>query len=127
MQEQLVTFHSDNTQTLGELMVGFLQYYSTFNYTQSAISIRLGSRIPIEECRSARTQKNDYHQWKLLCIEEPFDLTNTARSVYDPQIFERIKGVFFHSYHRLHDTRNLLSIFNTAKKQGKTMGNNEKL
>lgn len=112
MQEQLHSFQSDNTQTLGELMLGFLHYYATFNYAVNAISVRLGARIPIDECRMARSHKNDPHQWKHLCIEEPFDLTNTARSVYDPQIFEKIKQVFVHSYNRLHDSRDLNSVFN---------------
>lgn len=104
-------FHSDNNQTLGELLLGFLRYFATFNYSQYAISVRLGARIPIDECRMARSHKNDPHQWKHLCIEEPFDLTNTARSVYDPEIFERIKAVFIASHNRLEHTRDLISIF----------------
>ncbi|GLV43903.1 GLD2 poly(A) polymerase [Carabus blaptoides fortunei] len=111
MQEQLIPFHSDNNQTLGELLLGFLRYFATFNYAVHAISVRLGARIPIDECRLARSHKNDPHQWKHLCIEEPFDLTNTARSVYDPQIFQRIKSVFIASHNRLERTRDLITIF----------------
>jgi hypothetical protein len=40
-----------------------------FSFSQYAISVRLASRVPIEECRRARTYKNDPHQWKYLCIE----------------------------------------------------------
>lgn len=32
---------------------------------------------------------------------EPFDLTNTARSVYDPETFEKIVATFRDSYARL--------------------------
>lgn len=112
MQEQLHSFHSDNHQSLGELLLEFLHYYTVFPYNLYAISIRLGAKIPIDECRMARSQKNDPHQWKYLCIEEPFDLTNTARSVYDPDVFEKIKNVFVKSFNKLHDTRDLFSIFN---------------
>ncbi|RVE40983.1 hypothetical protein evm_014366 [Chilo suppressalis] len=67
-----------------------------------AVSVRAGARVPIAECRAARAHKNDPHQWKLLCVEEPFDLTNTARSVYDPETFERIVNTFRESHARLH-------------------------
>ncbi|XP_026740159.1 cullin-2-like [Trichoplusia ni] len=33
--------------------------------------------------------------------QEPFDLTNTARSVYDPETFEKIVNTFRESYKRL--------------------------
>lgn len=111
MHEQLLSFKSDNHQTLGELLMGFLHYYSTFEYNLYAISVRLGARIPIDECRLARSQKNDPHQWKYLCIEEPFDLTNTARSVYDPEVFQQVKSVFVSSYNKLNETRDLMGIF----------------
>lgn len=104
-------FFRANRQSLGELFVEFFRYYITFNFSQYAISVRLANKIPIEECRRARSLKNDPHQWKCLCIEEPFDLTNTARSVYDPDVFERIKQVFDHTYQKLKKDHNLASIF----------------
>jgi hypothetical protein len=39
------------------------------SFDQYAISVRLASCMPIEECRRARTYKNDPFQWKYLCIE----------------------------------------------------------
>lgn len=36
-----------------------------------------------------------------LRVAEPFDLTNAARSVYDPDTFERIVSTFRDSYRRL--------------------------
>lgn len=87
----------------------------------------------IEECRKARTFKNDPHQWKYICIEgnfsvlvwlseltenacvaEPFELTNTARSVYDPGAFERVKAVFVQSWLKLQSDRNLGSLFSSV-------------
>ncbi|XP_076757901.1 poly(A) RNA polymerase gld-2 homolog A isoform X2 [Xylocopa sonorina] len=90
-----------NRQSLGELFVEFFRYYVMFDFNQYAISVRLANKIPIEDCRRARSYKNDPHQWKYLCIEEPFDLTNTARSVYDPDVFTRIKHVFDYTYQNL--------------------------
>lgn len=59
----------------------------------------------------ARSQRNDVYQWKELNIEEPFDLSNTARSVYDYATFERVKAIFMASAHRLDHTLDLASIF----------------
>lgn len=69
MSELIGPYESDNTQTIGELFLQFLEYYSNFDYSQYAISIRTGSVLPIEVCRQAKTAKNDIHQWKELCIE----------------------------------------------------------
>lgn len=57
--------------------------------------------------------KNDPNHWQTLCIEEPFDLTNTARSAYDGEIFLKIKEVFRQSWYRLKETRQLESVFTT--------------
>ncbi|KAK9297360.1 hypothetical protein QLX08_008925 [Tetragonisca angustula] len=100
-----------NRQPLGELFVEFFRYYVMFDFNQYAISVRLAEKIPIEECRRARSYKNDPHQWKYLCIEEPFDLTNTARSVYDPDVFSRIKHVFDCTYQNLKEYHDLARIF----------------
>ncbi|CAK9799003.1 Poly(A) RNA polymerase gld-2 homolog A [Anthophora quadrimaculata] len=100
-----------NRQSLGELFIEFFRYYVMFDFSQHAISVRLANKIPIEECRRARSYKNDPHQWKYLCIEEPFDLTNTARSVYDPDVFARIKHVFDCTYQNLKEHHDLARIF----------------
>lgn len=65
----------------------------------------------IDECKHARSQKNDPNHWLTLCIEEPFDLTNTARSAYDTAIFLKIKNVFFESFCILNQHRSLDSLF----------------
>lgn len=111
MNEVMTPYQSENHQTLGELLINFLHYYSMFEYSKFAISIRVGGVLPVETCRSSKAAKNDIHQWNELCIEEPFDLTNTARSVYDPDTFDRIRAIFLASYSRLNSTRNLNSIF----------------
>lgn len=90
-----------NRTTLAELFLHMLRYYAEFPYDKMAVSVRCGARVPVSECRAARAHKNDPHQWKLLCVEEPFDLTNTARSVYDPETFEKIVTTFRDSHARL--------------------------
>lgn len=87
-----------------------MEYYASFRYDRYAISVREGTLLLKEECRYAKSLKNDVTQWKLLCIEEPFDLTNTARSVYDVDTFEHIKNVFQYSYKALYETKLLSTI-----------------
>lgn len=99
-----------NMNCLAELFLGFLQYYSHFDYIHYAISVRTGNRLPIIECRFMRAPKNDPNQWKFLCIEEPFDLTNTARSVFDNDTFQHIKNVIIYSYNELLKTNLLTNI-----------------
>lgn len=111
LTETVESYKSDNTSTLGELFVQFLEYYANFDYSHYAISVRTASVIPIESARVARSYKNDPHHWRQLCIEEPFDLTNTARSVFDADIFEQIKSVFSTCWRRLKETNDLNSIF----------------
>ncbi|GAB0098525.1 Poly(A) RNA polymerase gld-2 homolog A [Sergentomyia squamirostris] len=111
INEQFKSFNSHNQQTLGELFLQFLEYYSNFDYSQYAISVRTASCLPIDFCRNQRSPKNDIHQWKHLCIEEPFDLTNTARSVYDSEVFEKIKYIFVGSWRTLEATLDLKAVF----------------
>ncbi|XP_058060968.1 poly(A) RNA polymerase gld-2 homolog B [Anopheles bellator] len=111
MIERIEPYKTENRQTLGELLLQFLEYYTHFEYARYAISVRTASIIPIEECRLARSYKNDPHHWKHLCIEEPFDLTNTARSVFDGDVFEQIKSTFATSWRMLKASKRLSVLF----------------
>ncbi|CAB3387371.1 Hypothetical predicted protein [Cloeon dipterum] len=112
IHEELPAYESSNKQTLGELFQGFMEYYATrFDYANTAVSVRTGSVRPIEDCRRARTFKNDPHQWRFICVEEPFELTNTARSVHEPLAFDRIKSVFVKSWLHLQSKMDLTSLF----------------
>ncbi|KAJ8984644.1 hypothetical protein NQ317_009872 [Molorchus minor] len=113
VQEEVASikhFKSDNIMCLGELLVGFFQYYSLFNYNQYAVSVRAGCRLPVDECRYTKAPKNDPHQWKYLCIEEPFDFTNTARSVFDMDVFKHIRNVITCSYQELARSKLLKNV-----------------
>lgn len=98
---------SNNVQSLGELFVGFLDYYSNFRYGDYIISVRTGELIP-KDCLSSDDEaaKSSY-----IKIEEPFDLTNTARSVYDMYTFTEIKHIFKKSAQALNSQKNFDAIF----------------
>ncbi|CAF1076029.1 unnamed protein product [Rotaria sp. Silwood1] len=106
--EPKLIWKSDNHQTLGELFVGFLRFFAKdFRYEKHAISIRMGCLMDKEEFLD-----NDMTNYghALLAIEEPFDQSNTARSVYDDDEFERIVRVFRRSYYIIEKTRSFSSI-----------------
>ncbi|CAG9818422.1 unnamed protein product [Phaedon cochleariae] len=92
---------------LGELLVSFFRYYASYNFQQYAISVRAGCSLSIDECRYAKAPKNDPHQWKYLCIEEPFDLTNTARSVFDTEALKHLKTLIGSAYAELDESKTL--------------------
>lgn len=101
-------YKSKNDQTLGDLFLGFLEYYTNnFAFDTQLMSVRTGTRM---QKYMAIGQTNDKNQWKCLNIEEPFDLTNTARSCYDEHTFERIKRVIRLSYQRLSRSRDVKVI-----------------
>lgn len=66
------------------------------------ISVREAKAIP----------RPDGIEWrnKYICVEEPFDGTNTARAVHEKQKFDIIKDQFLKSWHRLKNKRDLNSI-----------------
>ncbi|XP_011638103.1 poly(A) RNA polymerase gld-2 homolog A-like isoform X1 [Pogonomyrmex barbatus] len=101
-----------NNQSLGELLIEFFKYYMQFDFDQYAISVRLGSKILKTYCSEA---SGDSYQWKYLCIEEPFDLSNAARSVYDYDIFTLILFIMKMSYSTLKRNHNLGDVFREWK------------
>eukprot|EP00062_Callorhinchus_milii_P007710 gi/632949640/ref/XP_007890277.1/ PREDICTED: poly(A) RNA polymerase GLD2 isoform X2 [Callorhinchus milii] len=76
-----------NSSNLGDLLVGFLQYYATeFNWNNSVISVREAKVM----------SKNNEMEWKnkYICVEEPYDRTNTARAVHENIKFDMIRKEF---------------------------------
>ncbi|XP_075581973.1 poly(A) RNA polymerase GLD2 isoform X4 [Pelecanus crispus] len=75
---------SKNGSSLGDLLIGFFKYYATeFDWSHQMISVREAKAIP----------RPDGIEWrnKFICVEEPFDGTNTARAVHEKQKFDIIK------------------------------------
>ncbi|XP_054714294.1 poly(A) RNA polymerase GLD2-like [Uloborus diversus] len=106
--EDLPCFSSENQDNLGNLFIGFLKYFSTeFNYDEHVMSVRLGSVIPKQMAIHSNSPKNKKGHWKWVCIEEPFDLTNTACSMFKRDAFFYVKKVFEDSWRSLRSSRNL--------------------
>ncbi|XP_067934213.1 poly(A) RNA polymerase gld-2 homolog A-like [Watersipora subatra] len=115
---------SCNTMSLGELLLGFFDLYANnFKFDTTVMSVRLGRHLLLEQVRKAQPTCQDAHsadrQAPLnsytnaqLFVEEPFNLTNVARSVYDPQTFKKIKAIFQKSYQILKETKDPYRILN---------------
>ncbi|XP_059149833.1 poly(A) RNA polymerase GLD2-like [Physella acuta] len=103
--EVTASFTTKNTATLGELFLGFLNYYGNIFKYDNVISVRTGGII-----NSCDLGSNSV-QWKYLRIEEPFDRSNTARSVFDGYVFTRILRVFTQSFSVLERTRDVGQLF----------------
>lgn len=113
LNEETPEYRSKNEQSLGELFIGFLDYYGNrFDYLHDVISIRAGSVLKKEVAKEYRSSKNTATQWRFICCEEPFDRTNTARSVSDYESYKRIIGVFRESHARLQTSQSLLNVLN---------------
>lgn len=110
--EDLSDFISENDKNIGELFIGFLKYFANdYDYFRSVMSIRLGSILPKETAMNTTfSPKNKKGHWKWVCIEEPFDLTNTACAVFKPGIFRYMKQVFLDSWNKLRRSKDLSSI-----------------
>ncbi|NXY14739.1 GLD2 polymerase, partial [Atrichornis clamosus] len=91
---------SKNGSSLGDLLIGFFKYYATeFDWSHQMISVREAKAIP----------RPDGTEWrnKFICIEEPFDGTNTARAVHEKQKFDMIRGEFAQAWQLLRDKKDL--------------------
>lgn len=94
---------SNNGSSLGDLLVGFFKYYaSEFDWSHQMISVREARAIA----------RPDGAEWrnKFICIEEPFDGTNTARAVHEKQKFDMIRGEISQAWRFLRDKKDLNCI-----------------
>eukprot|EP00794_Sanderia_malayensis_P009680 gene9680-10667_t len=102
--EMIPCNRSTNTQPVGELLEGFLDYYGNqFRWDFLAVSVRLGRATP-------KPLNRDWAE-KPICIEEPFDLTNTARSVCSWDSYSRIKAEFKRAHDYIKENRDLDGLF----------------
>ncbi|XP_074935448.1 poly(A) RNA polymerase GLD2 isoform X2 [Phalacrocorax aristotelis] len=94
---------SKNGSSLGDLLIGFFKYYATeFDWNHQMISVREAKAVP----------RPDGIEWrnKFICVEEPFDGTNTARAVHEKQKFDTIRAEFLQSWQVLRDKKDLNCI-----------------
>ncbi|XP_035900771.1 poly(A) RNA polymerase GLD2-like [Anopheles stephensi] len=107
--ERIDPYRSDNKDTLGELLLKFFKYYAEFDYAIYAISVRTGTILPISECKWSGSENHRIRGY--LFIEEPFNRTNTGKSVHKRFVFERIRGAFAASWKMLEEHDNLSILF----------------
>ncbi|XP_028967712.1 poly(A) RNA polymerase GLD2 [Galendromus occidentalis] len=95
----LPRYASTNSQNLGTLFKGFLAYFSAFDFENICISVREGRTLTKQEGidQDPDIPHNNHSSradWKFINIQEPFNLTNTARAVYQPKAFRKVRDVF---------------------------------
>ncbi|KAG0281868.1 Zinc finger, CCHC domain-containing protein [Linnemannia exigua] len=97
-----------NSMTLGELFIGFLEYYgSKFEYSKSCVSVRLGSVVSRDECPAAWVR----HEF---VVEDPFLLeVNAAGARKD--MMNIIRHEFQAAVQALRDGRGLSAILTTRQ------------
>ncbi|XP_014165056.1 poly(A) RNA polymerase GLD2 isoform X1 [Geospiza fortis] len=94
---------SKNGSSLGDLLIGFFKYYATeFDWSHQMISVREAKAIA----------RPDGIEWrnKFICVEEPFDGTNTARAVREKQKFDMIRGELAQAWRLLQEKKDLNCI-----------------
>lgn len=106
-------WQSNNTSNLRQLIKALFRYYGyVFSYDQHVISVREGKVLDRTQfLRPNSTSEDMNFAWNsYLCIEEPFNRTNTSRSVHDKEVFDRIIDLFRTSSNALKGNR--ISLFN---------------
>ncbi|TKR94248.1 hypothetical protein L596_008559 [Steinernema carpocapsae] len=98
----------DNSASLCDLLLGFLKYYAfEFDYNQHAISVRLGKRTDRAYVAGNCSTSVARSQWGCICIEEPFNLSNTAHSIHNQMIFDAIVDALKFGFAELMTNRDL--------------------
>uniref|UniRef100_A0A1I7W0D8 polynucleotide adenylyltransferase n=1 Tax=Loa loa TaxID=7209 RepID=A0A1I7W0D8_LOALO len=123
---------TNETITLGELLIGFLEYYAfKFDYLKDAISVRLGSKTErTVVARQPSPYNSNIAQWNCICIEEPFTLSNTAHSVHNQMVFDAIRQAFIDGCYELDGNRDLKAFLDVGPINvsiGSSMGSSAQL
>lgn len=84
------SYRSHNKSTLSELLREFFKYFANFNFASNIMSVRTGKILEVYDA-----ERSTYWRSKEIKIEEPFDLSNTARAVHNAvtakRIFDKIR------------------------------------
>jgi len=98
---QVQSYKSNNTQSLGELLMGFFKYYTTFGWDRT-ISVRMGGTQPT---RRGRIWSGPY-----IRLADPTDEGNVTRAVYSLNEFTRIKNAFKSASDQLNQSASLHNV-----------------
>nr|XP_027194751.1 myb-like protein AA [Dermatophagoides pteronyssinus] len=85
-------FKSPNTQSMGALFSKFIDYYSDPAIYNYVISVRTGSLMKRTDPIFARNSHTSMDTF--ICVEEPFNHTNTSHSVHNDFMFNFILKSF---------------------------------
>ena len=88
----VTSYRSSNQQSLGSLLVGFFDYYSTFNWNRVLSVRQAGTRAVPYDKKWTRPH---------IRIEDPFDGRNVTRAVYQSAPFSDIKQAITRAKQRL--------------------------
>lgn len=94
-------YRSRNSQTLGDLFVGFFKFYSTFSW-EKVISVRKGDYVPLGYGGTWRKPH--------IRIEDPYQLGNVTKAVYEYGTSSAIKQAFKTALETLQINPSLASI-----------------
>lgn len=85
-------FKSTNVQSLGSLFADFISFYSDESVFDSVISVRTGCLMKRTDPHFARSSATSMDTF--ICIEEPFNHSNTSHSVHNDFMFKYIVKSF---------------------------------
>eukprot|EP00897_Mesotaenium_endlicherianum_P002966 jgi/Mesen1/2698/ME000167S01843 len=90
--DQLQEFGARNTETVGELLGAFFEYWAfRHDYNRAVISVRLGAYLSKDQKDWTRRVGNERH---LICIEDPFEITHDLGRVVDRNSIRVLKEEF---------------------------------
>lgn len=87
-----ITFKSPNEQSMGSLFAQFIDYYANPAIYDHVISVRTGSLMKRTDPVFARSSYTSMDTF--ICVEEPFNHTNTSHSVHNDFMFNFILKSF---------------------------------
>eukprot|EP00039_Didymoeca_costata_P011809 m.166986 g.166986 ORF g.166986 m.166986 type:complete len:962 (+) comp15299_c0_seq4:100-2985(+) len=93
--------NSRNTETIGELLIGFYSWLANgFNYKENIVSIRTGQALlkTDKEWTIKNNTRNDRYWW---CIEDPFELSHNLGRVADQGSLFTMRGEFMRAVNLL--------------------------
>ncbi|CAG9583450.1 unnamed protein product [Danaus chrysippus] len=100
---------STNTSSIPELLGGFFQYYSTFDFCKLVVCPYLGRPIPKEAFRRPSTLPPEMSLYRRnvesgaagamrfatsMCVQDPFELCHNVASCVSSRLFEEVQAHF---------------------------------
>lgn len=108
--EQLTYYGQNNTETVGQLLIGFYKYYACeFDWDNSVVSIRVGRHLTKVEKQWNEKDPENRDNF-LIAIEDPFELSHNLGRLVDLENLDIIKYEFQRAYKLLCTNESLITI-----------------